>query len=120
MSKEQNHFYEFGAFRMEPGRRLLLRDNRPSPKLSRLSCSWSSNSETVGSERRSDEVGLARYFRRAVQPHPEQFCAAQKVQRNRIAVVSKVTRGEDVGTAVWRRAPVPSNIETASLLSLIC
>ena len=31
MSKEPKHFYEFGSFRLDPDKRLLLRDNRPVP-----------------------------------------------------------------------------------------
>jgi len=31
MSKEAKHFYEFGPFRVDPDKRLLLRDNRPMP-----------------------------------------------------------------------------------------
>lgn len=31
MSKEPKHFYEFGPFRVDPDKRLLLRDNRPVP-----------------------------------------------------------------------------------------
>src|SRR5262249_29289350 len=31
MSKEGNYFYEFGPFRLDPGRRLLLRDVEPLP-----------------------------------------------------------------------------------------
>ena len=31
MSKEGNYFYEFGPFRLDPGRRLLLRDGEPLP-----------------------------------------------------------------------------------------
>jgi DNA-binding winged helix-turn-helix (wHTH) protein len=31
MSKEPNHFYEFGPFRLDPEKLLLLRDNRPVP-----------------------------------------------------------------------------------------
>jgi eukaryotic-like serine/threonine-protein kinase len=31
MSKEAKHFYEFGRFRLDPGKRLLLRDNQPVP-----------------------------------------------------------------------------------------
>jgi eukaryotic-like serine/threonine-protein kinase len=31
MSKERSHLYEFGPFRVDPERRLLLRDNRPVP-----------------------------------------------------------------------------------------
>jgi DNA-binding winged helix-turn-helix (wHTH) protein len=28
---ETKHFYEFGAFRLDPAERLLLRDNQPVP-----------------------------------------------------------------------------------------
>jgi TolB-like protein/DNA-binding winged helix-turn-helix (wHTH) protein/Tfp pilus assembly protein PilF len=31
MSKEPKHFYEFGPYRVDPDKRLLLRDNRPVP-----------------------------------------------------------------------------------------
>jgi DNA-binding winged helix-turn-helix (wHTH) protein/tetratricopeptide (TPR) repeat protein len=31
MSKEAKHFYEFGRFRVDPDKRLLLRDNQPVP-----------------------------------------------------------------------------------------
>jgi eukaryotic-like serine/threonine-protein kinase len=31
MSKEAKHFYEFGRFRLDPDKRLLLRDNQPVP-----------------------------------------------------------------------------------------
>src|ERR1700722_7923452 len=31
MSKEAKHFYEFGEFRVDPDKRLLLRDNQPVP-----------------------------------------------------------------------------------------
>src|SRR5580693_4212947 len=31
MSKEAKHFYEFGRFRLDPRKRLLLRDNQPVP-----------------------------------------------------------------------------------------
>jgi DNA-binding winged helix-turn-helix (wHTH) protein len=31
MTEETKHFYEFGAFRVDPGKRLLLRDNHPIP-----------------------------------------------------------------------------------------
>jgi DNA-binding winged helix-turn-helix (wHTH) protein/Tol biopolymer transport system component len=35
MSKETNHFYEFGPFRVDPGRQLLLRDGHPVPLTSK-------------------------------------------------------------------------------------
>ena len=31
MSEEPKHFYEFGSFRLDPDKRLLLQDNRPVP-----------------------------------------------------------------------------------------
>src|SRR5580658_5666345 len=31
ISKEPRHFYEFGPFRVDPDKRLLLRDNQPVP-----------------------------------------------------------------------------------------
>src|SRR6266849_7572085 len=35
MSKETNHFYEFGPFRVDPGRQLLLRGGEPVPLTSK-------------------------------------------------------------------------------------
>jgi DNA-binding winged helix-turn-helix (wHTH) protein/Tol biopolymer transport system component len=35
MSKETNHFYEFGPFRVDPRRQLLLRDGQPVPVTSK-------------------------------------------------------------------------------------
>jgi hypothetical protein len=45
MSKEAKNFYEFGPFRVDPDKRLLLGDNRYSPKPSRLFCCSSSTAK---------------------------------------------------------------------------